>query len=155
MGAVSAVLRRSTTGITFWCAGCNRTHHINTGPQGWQWNGDVEKPVLSPSISIKSGHYASHWKAHDPETGKPDPCWCTYNAEHPEAECPFSCQVCHSFVGINGAQPGQIIYLSDCTHALANRTIDLPRKWEHEWTQNQQRQGTVELATSVVLRAES
>lgn len=34
--------------------------------------------------------------------------------------------VCHSFVGCNGAQPGQIIFLGDCTHALAGQTVDLP-----------------------------
>ena len=33
---------------------------------------------------------------------------------------------CHSFVGCNGAQPGQIIFLGDCTHALAGQTVDLP-----------------------------
>lgn len=33
---------------------------------------------------------------------------------------------CHSFVGCNGAQPGQITFLSDCTHALAGKTVDLP-----------------------------
>jgi len=34
-------------------------------------------------------------------------------------------RVCHSFVGCNGAVPGQIVFLSDCTHSLANQTVDL------------------------------
>ncbi|MCL4695464.1 MAG: hypothetical protein KJ023_00155 [Burkholderiaceae bacterium] len=33
--------------------------------------------------------------------------------------------VCHSFVGCNGAQPGQIVFLSDCTHALAGQVREL------------------------------
>ena len=33
--------------------------------------------------------------------------------------------VCHSFVGCNGAQPGEIIYLSDCTHHLAGQVRPL------------------------------
>ena len=33
--------------------------------------------------------------------------------------------VCHSFVGCNGALPGQIIFLSDCTHDLAGQVVDL------------------------------
>jgi hypothetical protein len=34
--------------------------------------------------------------------------------------------VCHSFIGINGAKPGEIIFLSDCTHALAGQVRPLP-----------------------------
>lgn len=32
---------------------------------------------------------------------------------------------CHTFVGCNGAQPGQIIYLGDCSHALAGQVRPL------------------------------
>jgi len=42
------------------------------------------------------------------------------------AEFPDGRRVCHSFVGCNGAQPGQITFLGDCTHALAGQTVDLP-----------------------------
>lgn len=34
--------------------------------------------------------------------------------------------LCHSFVGCNGAQPGEIVFLSDCTHALAGQVRPLP-----------------------------
>jgi len=36
---------------------------------------------------------------------------------------------CYSFVGCNGVQPGEIIFLSDCTHALAGQVRPLP-----EWS---------------------
>jgi hypothetical protein len=38
-------------------------------------------------------------------------------------------RICHSFVGCNGAQPGEIIFLSDCTHHLAGQVRPLP-DWE-------------------------
>ena len=34
--------------------------------------------------------------------------------------------LCHSYVGINGAKPGQIIFLNDCQHYLAGKIVDLP-----------------------------
>ena len=83
---------------------------LNTG---WQFNGDFERPTFSPSLLIRSGHYA-----HESPSGK---CWCTYNAEHPDDPAPFSCSVCHSFI-----TNGQIQFLSDCTHALAGQTVELP-----------------------------
>jgi hypothetical protein len=41
-------------------------------------------------------------------------------------DTPEKKHVCHSFVGCNGAAPGQIIFLGDCTHALAGQTVELP-----------------------------
>ena len=38
---------------------------------------------------------------------------------------------CHSFVGCNGARPGEIIFLSDCTHHLAGQVRPLPN-WEKD-----------------------
>lgn len=55
-------------------------------------------------------------------------CWCTIAAEQPGEDWP-KCQRCHTFVGCNGAQPGEITFLGDCTHALAGKTLpmaDLP-----------------------------
>lgn len=65
----------------------------------WEWNGDVVKPVFSPSILAR-------W----PQT---------------QADGSVKNEVCHSFVGCNGAQPGQIIFLGDSTHALAGKVVDL------------------------------
>lgn len=64
----------------------------------WTFNGDFERPVFSPSLNTWWGGEG---------TGVPP-------------------HRCHSFIGCNGAQPGQITFLGDCTHALASQTVDLP-----------------------------
>jgi len=34
---------------------------------------------------------------------------------------------CHFYIGgSDGSQPGKIVYLTDCTHALAGQTVELP-----------------------------
>lgn len=78
----------------------------------WHFNGDLDRPTFSPSIAVRSGHYAGQDKAS---------CWCTYNAANPTEAPVFACMVCHSFV-----QDGRIQFLGDCTHALAGQTVDLP-----------------------------
>jgi hypothetical protein len=83
-----------------------RSPNIAERPR-WGFNGDMDRPVLSPSIlSRQSGAM---------ENGVRNPDF-----------------VCHSFIGCNGAQPGQIIFLSDCTHALAGKIVDLPQLEEVE-----------------------
>jgi hypothetical protein len=100
--------------LSFYCKGCKEYHGIrvegDVHPK-WAFNGDFEKPTLSPSILIRSGHYL---------TGHSGSCWCTWNAANPEKPAPFKCSVCHSFV-----TDGKIQYLSDCTHELAGQTIEL------------------------------
>ena len=82
-------------GLIYWCQGCKRTHGIRIkGPTAWGWNGDVEKPVFTPSVlTTYPGRDAG-------DEGAPP-------------------AVCHTFVGCNGAQPGEVIFLGDCTHRLA------------------------------------
>lgn len=110
-------------GLSFWCQGCNEAHHVwLTHPQyeNWTWNGDRERPVIQASVLISSGHYARSYDGIH--------CWCTYNKRQLEKglkPAPFTCQRCHSFVGYNGAQPGQIYFLPDSTHALAGQVLDL------------------------------
>lgn len=122
MSALSTVLRGGEGGrLSFWCPGCKSSHTISTeGPPNatWGWNGDVDKPIFTPSVLMRQGHYAY-------DTPQ-ETCWCTYNAANPDKPAPFTCERCHSFVGCNGAQPGQIIFLGDCTHALAGQVVDLP-----------------------------
>ena len=81
------------------------------GPS-WQFNGDYDRPTFAPSVLVTSGHYT-------PSHPGPE-CWCTYNERHPETPSSFRCERCHSFV-----RDGQIEFLSDCTHALAGRTVPL------------------------------
>lgn len=103
--------------LMFWCQGCE-THHapIVESPDGrrrWTWDGNRERPTIEPSVLVRSGHYMPEHKAGDP-------CWCSYNEQHPDAPAKFTCGVCHSFV-----RNGRIEFLSDCSHKFAGRTVDL------------------------------
>lgn len=112
MSALSPVLRsfeRNRVGI--WCPGCDHAHAIGVGPGGWVWDGNAEAPTFSPSVLVRSGHFAG------PNGG----CWCKWNEEHPDDPTSFACGVCHSFV-----RGGRIEFLSDSTHALAGQTVPLP-----------------------------
>lgn len=68
------------------------------GKPHWSFNGDLDRPVLGPSVLTWWGGEGTEVPLHR----------------------------CHSFVGCNGAAPGQIILLGDCTHHLAGQTVDLP-----------------------------
>ena len=102
--------------LAFWCLGCNKAHSIPVaGTSKWTWNGNVASPTFHPSIKVTSGHYAP---------GFAGECWCTYNKEHPDDPAPFQCGCCHSFV-----KDGKIQFLSDCTHSLVGKTVEIP-DWE-------------------------
>jgi hypothetical protein len=91
------------------CPACGNGHKFDVGR--WQFNGNVDRPTFLPSMLVQSGHYIP---------GHQGDCWCTYNAEHPDGPAPFTCVSCHSFV-----RDGRIEFLSDCTHELAGKTVDL------------------------------
>jgi Family of unknown function (DUF6527) len=87
-------------GLVFDCPGCKRVHVIaNSFDQQagtltissltWNWNGDLVKPTVAPSLLIRHG---------------------SKNGE----------VVCHSFI-----IDGQIQFLGDSTHELANQTVKL------------------------------
>lgn len=86
-------------GIRFGCPGCNGTHVIPTGasPNAWDFNGDLERPTLSPSILV----YPHGVLLDDGSVGQTPRC--------------------HSFV-----RDGRIEFCSDSTHSLAGQTVDLP-----------------------------
>ncbi|GJD93385.1 DUF6527 family protein [Methylobacterium iners] len=115
--SAKGILRVAEGGLLmFWCPGCDGAHSVRVGEGAgprWGFNGDYDRPTFTPSVLVRSGH-------HIPEqAGKP--CWCSYNAEHPERPAPFTCTVCHSFV-----TDGQIQFLTDSTHALAGQTVPVP-----------------------------
>lgn len=115
MSALGSKLRLCDGGtVLFKCPGCGETHGIKTGPGGWTFNGNGDAPTFSPSILVRNGHHAQNF-------APGDSCWCTYKAQHPDEPAPFECRVCHSFV-----TDGRIQFLTDCTHALAGQTVDLP-----------------------------
>lgn len=100
---------------SFRCPGCNFTHGVwvNGGAPGhsWEWNGSVEDPTFTPSVLVTTGHYIA---------GHEGKCWCDLKSKEGESKA-YLCVRCHSFV-----RDGRIEFLSDCTHALAGQTVDLP-----------------------------
>lgn len=120
MSAFGPKLQRLSRGrVAFWCPGCNSSHQVTVkedAPQAavsWEFNGNCDRPTFSPSILLRSGHYA---RAHKPG----DDCWCNFE-ERMGRPPSFKCAVCHSFV-----IDGKIQFLGDSTHALAGQTVDLP-----------------------------
>jgi hypothetical protein len=104
--AMLKVIRKNDNGQhVFFCPGCKCGHYIDSG---WQFNGDYEKPTISPSVLVKSVELPEKlsidWK--DVPLG----------TRHPEAKD----TVCHSFINA-----GQIQFLDDCTHALKGQTVPL------------------------------
>lgn len=103
----------------FFCPGCKDTHGVwlpgSHARNPWTWNGSLDKPTFTPSVLTTSGHFLE---------GHTGSCWCTWNKEHAEP-APFTCRRCHSFV-----TDGQIQFLGDCSHDLANQTVPLPQPEE-------------------------
>jgi hypothetical protein len=84
--------------IAFHCPGCETRHAIST--KRWTFNGDGDKPTFSPSILVRTGTQV-------------DPAYIRKAGDPPTR--------CHSFV-----RDGRIQFLSDCDHALAGKTVELP-----------------------------
>lgn len=81
----------------------------------WNWNGDVEKPMFSPSVNISWREPSDEgWKLI--ESGQ---------ASAGERNYPGTDHRCHSFIGMGRAVPGEIEFLSDCTHELAGKVVPL------------------------------
>lgn len=102
--------------LSFFCPGCQNYHSVGVSsehPQSWQWNGEDDNVTLSPSVLLRSGHFA-------PGHAADKPCWCDHNKRNPE-NIHFHCVQCHSFV-----RNGNIEFLSDCSHSLAGQTVPLP-----------------------------
>ena len=111
------VVRRQQDGrVAIFCPGCRTAHSIavdvpNHSGSCWTWNGSLERPTFSPSLLVRSGHYAD---------GNMD-CYCKLYAEHPEERVEgWECGVCHSYI-----RDGNIEFLADCTHKLAGQTVPL------------------------------
>ena len=84
--------------VSFRCPGCDDHHVIPiTGVHAWGFNGDYDRPTLTPSILCK---------------------YTPWNDVTEQYDGPAS--ICHSFV-----REGRIEFLSDCSHALAGQTVDM------------------------------
>lgn len=100
MEVLSKLLRAGQGGyILFWCPGCDGPHGLQVGEgpgPRWGYNWTPDQPTFTPSVLV------------------------TYDGR--DADTPGGLpSVCHSFV-----TDGRIQFLSDCTHALAGQTVDLP-----------------------------
>jgi len=104
--------------LQWYCEGCEHTHYINVAPENappstfmtatkWSFNGDLEKPTVSPSVVNFTGHYVS---------GQPQPPNCRHCNDSELEGCPTSCKRCHIFI-----RDGMVEFLSDCTHKLAGQ----------------------------------
>lgn len=106
MSTNGKVLLGERGSVTFWCPGCDGAHAIQHGKgQGhrWGWNGSRERPTFTPSVKVT-------WPA-NPNASEEFKEWRTE-------------RICHSFV-----TDGRIQFLSDCTHELSGKIVDLP-DWE-------------------------
>lgn len=105
-----------SSGISFYCLGCQETHMVRTvGPRSWGFNNNLERPTITPSVLVKTGHFLHN----PPVKGR---CYCDWTERYPDKEpMQWRCVICHTFV-----TDGKIIYLPDCSHAFAGQTIDLP-----------------------------
>lgn len=101
-------------GIMWFCPGCRCGHRVwvrEPSPSGsrWTWNGDMEKPTVSPSILITS------MRAEPPVTSENYEQWKANPWEQKEVE-----KRCHSHL-INGV----IEFCTDCSHELAGKHVPL------------------------------
>ena len=92
------------------CPGCGMIHILPTQGEGtkWGYNGNANKPTFTPSLLCRTGKYV-------PGISKES--YDYYN----ETEDEWPSVICHSFI-----TDGRIDFLSDCTHALAGKTVELP-----------------------------
>lgn len=100
---MAKVKKNTPTTYIFNCPGCGCLHWIS---DRWQFNGEMDRPTVSPSILVRGTVPVTdeqHRRIMAGEKIEPVPL------------------VCHSFV-----RDGRIEYLSDCTHALAGQTVEIP-----------------------------
>jgi hypothetical protein len=105
MGALSPILRSVEGGkVAFWCPGCDESHAIQVNGEGrphWSYNNNPDAPTFSPSLLVTYNGADAGLTDEDSFRAPP--------------------AVCHSLVNA-----GQIQFLDDCTHALANQTVAIP-----------------------------
>lgn len=107
-------------GLRFKCPGCGMSHMVNVSPTDrkpvWTWNGSTDFPTFEPSILVA-------WHSLSAEARDKNDAFRRENGRYmSEAELPWDVNnICHSFV-----RNGYIQFLSDCTHALAGQTVELP-----------------------------
>jgi hypothetical protein len=103
--------------VYFYCPGCKCDHGVWTqltekNKSVWGFNGNIDKPTFNPSILIQ-------WIWVPDELEKDEK---GNYVLGPDGRVKGAKDIiCHSFV-----KDGMIQYLSDCTHELAGKIIELP-----------------------------
>lgn len=99
---------------TGWVVNCPGCKHVHVYDKRWTFNGDRNKPTFRASYLSKYTHPHGYTNENPAPVG--------YNG-------PYDTEVCHSFV-----TDGKIQFLSDCTHALAGQTVEIPDvdEWDKE-----------------------
>lgn len=90
----------------FECPACGCCHFVN---DKWQFNGDVNRPTVTPSILVRGTRPITDDEHKRIMAGE-------------RIDVPAF--VCHSFV-----RDGRIEYCGDCTHEMRGQVVDLP-EWE-------------------------
>lgn len=105
MGQVSAKMRNTTDGFTWWCPACEEAHPL---PKGWTFDGNLDAPTFTPSFkhtgkqTVKvNGRWTGGW-VRDENGNALD--WC-----------------CHYII-----TAGQVAFCGDSTHSLAGKTVPMP-----------------------------
>lgn len=99
MSQVSAKLRRAEGGYIHFCPGCQERHRL---PDGWEFNGDLDRPSFSPSFL----HMGKRFEAYD---------------DRGVGIGPEMTRICHYIL-----TDGLLRYQPDSWHDLAGATVALP-----------------------------
>lgn len=102
-------MRRASDRYAHWCPACQEMHSL---PDGWQFNGNVEKPTFSPSFrhtGIKRNVVGGRW------VGEGKEAWLYDAAGQPIPE------VCHYIL-----TDGVLNFCGDCTHSMAGKSVPMP-----------------------------
>jgi len=91
-------------GFLIFCPACGNGHLFDSR---WTFNGNFDKPTFKPSMLVKGTVPITDW-----EHTK------IMNGEKIEPKK----LICHSFV-----TDGKIKFLSDCTHSMKNKEVQLPK----------------------------
>lgn len=111
--SLSSKLRTANGSVFFRCPGCDSMHGVRVEAPAtdlWGWNRDVDRPTFTPSLLVQCDMSEPPVTSENLEDWKRTP-WVQTKVH----------KVCHSFI-----TDGRIQFLSDCTHDLAGKTVDLP-----------------------------
>lgn len=103
--------------LVFNCPACKQEHALpikGIGVLAWSWNGNLEKPTLSPSVLTRGTCFT--------EKGERDYKEWYDNGSNPDAAFNFETEevVCHLFL-----RDGTIEYLNDCSHSMKGQSVNL------------------------------